>query len=92
MQKLSCLETKVATLQEHLTQLALALLQERERAVQRRLCALETLTADLGGRPVFSPSLPEPQITGTRPQRACAPHVSGSSIRQNNSPGPACLL
>jgi len=31
IQKLSCLETKVATLQEHLAQLALALLKERER-------------------------------------------------------------
>jgi len=31
LQKLSCLETKVATLQEHLAQLALALLKERER-------------------------------------------------------------
>ncbi len=77
IQKLSCLETKVATLQEQLAQLALALLQAQEPSAQRRLCALETLTAELGRRLLFSPSLPEPPITGTRAQRACTPHVPG---------------
>jgi hypothetical protein len=65
IQKLSCLETKVVTLQEQLAQLALALLQERERAVEHRIAALETITAELLGRPVFSASLPDPQSTGT---------------------------
>lgn len=52
LQKLSRLETTVATLQEQLAQLALALLQERERSVERRLAALETLTAEFVGKPL----------------------------------------
>ena len=62
MQKLSCLETRVMTFQE---QLALALLQERELSVEHRIMALETITAELVGRLVFSASLPDPQCTGT---------------------------
>ena len=72
IQKLSSLETKVATLQEHLAQLALALLQERERFVERRLLALETTTSELLGNLGFSPSLAEGQSPGTRPERVCA--------------------
>jgi hypothetical protein len=41
--KLVCLETQVATMQHHLTQLALELLQERELRYERRLQALEAL-------------------------------------------------
>ena len=69
IQKLSSLETKVATLQEHLTQLALALLQERERSVERRLSTLETTTSELLGKLGFSPSLPEGQSSGTEFER-----------------------
>ena len=61
-------------MQEQLTQLALALLQERERSVERRLSALETITAELVGRPVLPTPFPEPQATGTAPEQACAPH------------------
>jgi hypothetical protein len=43
-QKLSGLETKIATLQEQFAQLTLALLQERERSVEQRLTTLESLT------------------------------------------------
>ena len=74
IQKLSCLETKVITMQEQLAQLALALLQERERSVERRLSALETVTAELGGTPVFSVSLPDVQVTDSGAEQACAPH------------------
>ncbi len=49
IQKLTCLETKVVTLQEQLAQLALALLQERERSVERRITALESLMQHLTG-------------------------------------------
>lgn len=42
-QKLTSLEIKVGTLQEQLAQLALALVQERERSVEQRLAALESL-------------------------------------------------
>jgi hypothetical protein len=43
IQKLCGLETKIATLQEQVAQLTLALLQERERSVEQRLTALESL-------------------------------------------------
>lgn len=75
LQKLSCLETKVVTLQEHLAQLALALLQERERSVERRISALETTTAALRENLGFSTSLPESQSLGTEPVRVCAAPV-----------------
>ncbi len=74
IQKLSCLETKVITMQEQLAQFALTLLQERERSVERRLSALETITVELVGRPVLPTLFPEPQATGTAPEQACAPH------------------
>ena len=72
MQKLSCLETKVATLQEHLAGLALALLAERERTLERRIGALETMTAELLGR---SPSLPEVQMAVPTFSPAAVPQV-----------------
>ena len=72
LQKRSCLETKVATLQEHLAHLALALLQEREHSVERRLSTLETTTSELVGTVGFSPSLPERQSSGTEGERVCA--------------------
>lgn len=75
IQKLSCLETKVVTLQEHLTHLALALLQERERTVERRIVALETTTADLLGNLGFSPSLSASPSPGTEPERVCTAPV-----------------
>ena len=43
VKKLSCLETKVTTLQEQLAQLALELLHERSLRYERRLSALEAL-------------------------------------------------
>jgi hypothetical protein len=49
MQRLSCLESKIATLQEQLAGLALALLHERERTVEHRISTLEALIHPLGG-------------------------------------------
>src|ERR1051326_6605946 len=43
IQRLADLETKISTLPEQLAGLALALLQERERTVERRITALEAL-------------------------------------------------
>jgi DNA-binding transcriptional MerR regulator len=59
IQKLLCLETKVVTLQEQLAQLALVLLQERERSVEQRLTALECLLQSLLGRQLSAPPTPE---------------------------------
>ncbi len=68
VQKLSCLETKVVSLQEQLAQLALALLQERERTIERRISALETVTAELVGKH----PLPASQEQGGGQTLACA--------------------
>lgn len=69
VQKLSSLETKVVTLQEQLAHLALALLQEREISVERRLSTLEATTTEMLGKLGFSPSLPEAPSLGTGPER-----------------------
>jgi hypothetical protein len=75
IQKLSCLETKVVTLQEQLAQLALALLQEREQSVERRITALESLLQPIGGKQRL-PDLPaigarqEPRRLNSAEQRA----------------------
>jgi hypothetical protein len=66
IQKLSCLETKIVTLQEQLAQLALALLQERERSVEHRIANLESLLQQLVGM-----SLPNPPAREARQERAC---------------------
>jgi DNA-binding transcriptional MerR regulator len=58
MQRLSCLESRVVTLQEQLAELALALLAERERPLERRIAALETMTS---GPLASPPPLPERQ-------------------------------
>jgi hypothetical protein len=60
IQHLAGLETKIVTLQEQLAQLALAVLQERERTVESRITALEALVQPLVGRHVL-PDLPGPE-------------------------------
>ena len=62
IQRLSCLETKIVTLQEQLAQLALALLHERERTVEQRIAALQALIQPLVGGQM----LPGPQEQGAR--------------------------
>jgi hypothetical protein len=59
IQRLACLETRMLTLQEQMAQLTLALLQERERSVEHRLAALESLLQPLGGRQLSGPLPPE---------------------------------
>src|SRR5205085_256649 len=54
IQRLSCLETKMVTLQEQLAQLALALLHERERTVEDRLAVLEALIPPLVGEQMLA--------------------------------------
>jgi hypothetical protein len=70
IQKLAGLETKMGTLQEQLTQLALVLLQERERSVEHRLTALESLIQQLVGRPMPTPPTP---ALGQEPACAALP-------------------
>ena len=74
IQKLSSLETKIVTLQEQLAQLALALLQERERSVEHRITALETTLAELVKKSILPPSLPNSQATGIGPERVYSLH------------------
>ncbi len=61
LQKLSNLETRVAQLSDQVAQLALLLLQERDRTVERRLCALEALLAQLAGQSICPPPAPDQQ-------------------------------
>ena len=64
-QKLSGLETKIATLQEQIAQLTLALLQERERSVEHRLTTLESLMqVFMGGQ------MPNPPVPASRQEPA----------------------
>jgi hypothetical protein len=67
IQRLSCLETRIVTLQEQLAQLALTLLQERERTVEHRIAALESLIHPLMGGHLLA----DPQEQGARQEPAC---------------------
>jgi hypothetical protein len=73
IQKLSCLETKVVTLQEQLAQLALVLLQERERSVEQRLTVLESLLQPLVGRQLSASPTPEAEHEPPCPLREPRP-------------------
>ncbi len=53
-QKLALLETRIAQLSEQVAHLTLALLQERERTVEKRLSDLETVVQELAGSPTLS--------------------------------------
>jgi hypothetical protein len=59
LQKLSLLETRVSQLSDHLTGLALVLLQQRDHSIERRISTLETVMTELLGRPISLPSLPD---------------------------------
>jgi hypothetical protein len=73
IQRLASLETRVVILQEQMTQLTLALLKARERSVEQRLTALESLLHPLLGRQLSAPPAPsaeqEPSciLRGPRP-------------------------
>lgn len=66
IQRLASLETRTGTLQEHLAQLAVALLHERERTVESRIAALEALVQALMGRDRL-PYLPEQEAKQASP-------------------------
>ncbi len=59
IQRLLSLETKVVTLQEQVTQLALTLLQERERSAEHHITVLEPLMHQLMGRQKTNLQAPE---------------------------------
>ncbi len=65
-QKLACLESRLNTLQEHIAQLALALLQERERSVEHRITTLESLM-----QPFMERQIPNPPVPEGRKEFAC---------------------
>lgn len=67
-QKLACLESRLATLQEHIAQLALALLQERERSVEHHITALESLMQQLTGE-----QMPDPPVLEAEQKPVYAP-------------------
>lgn len=73
IQRLACLETRMLTLQEQIAQLTLALLKERERAVEHRLTALESLLQPLLERPFSAPPTPEAEQEPPCPRRVPRP-------------------
>ena len=88
IQRLSCLETKMVTLQEHLTQLALALLQERERTAEHRIAALELLI-----QPLVEGTYLQIRTSKGQSKSLLASRIRGLSLfRSNNGLGHACLL
>jgi hypothetical protein len=70
LQKLSCLETRVATLSDQLAQLALSLLQERDRTLERRVSALEAVVPPAVAGLHCSPPLPLPEFTQAGNERS----------------------
>src|SRR5215471_16123638 len=80
VQKLSILESRVAQLSDHLLTLATFLLQERDRAFERRVSMLESVLAELGGRPSALPQLPGQEAAEAR----LAPQAQPSPLRQLN--------
>jgi hypothetical protein len=79
-QKLSILETRVIQLSDHLTGLALVLLQQRDHSIERRISTLETVMTDLLGRPLALPSLPDQEA----PVEKAASAVKPKPVRQLN--------
>lgn len=78
VEKVAHLETEVATMQHHLTQLAIALLQERERRYAGRLQALEVLLHPTGNPPLSPAGLQATaaqcqQDADTHHERGCHP-------------------
>jgi len=69
--KLSQLETQVASMQQHLTHLALELLHERELRYERRLLALEALVQPTAA---VAPLAPIPTSAEATKHEAGAPH------------------
>jgi hypothetical protein len=68
-QKWATLEARVAQLSEQVAGLALILLQERDRTVDRRISTLEMVLAELAGKSISDPLLPDPE---TQAQKASA--------------------
>lgn len=65
--QLSCLETKMSTMQEQLAQLALCLLGEREVRYEQRLRALEALLPQTLDPPAYPPA-PQAPVAKAPPQ------------------------
>jgi len=59
IQRLLSLESRVVTLQEQVAQLALTLLQERERSIEHRITTLESFVQPFMGRQMPTPLVPE---------------------------------
>ncbi len=60
IERLTSLELSIHTIQQQMTQLALALLQERERSYEQRLQTLEALLRQTGQQEVFTQPPPIP--------------------------------
>jgi len=86
IQRLVSLETKMLTLQEQMTQLTLALLKERESAVEHRLTALESLLQPLLARPVSAPPTPEAEHEPPGTRRVPRPLHPAEQLARSRRP------
>ena len=86
IQRLVSLETKMLTLQEQMTQLTLALLKERESAVEHRLTALESLLQPLLARPVSAPPTPEAEQEPPGTRRVPRPLHPAEQLARSRRP------
>lgn len=86
IQRLASLETRMLTLQEQIAQLTLALLQERERAVEHRLTALASLLQPLLGRQLSAPPTPEAEQEASGTQRVPRPLHPAEHLARSRRP------
>jgi hypothetical protein len=86
IQRLASLETRIGTLQEQMTQLTLALLQERERSVEHRLTVLEALLHPLVGRQLSAPLTPEAEQEPPCPLQVPKPLHPAEQLARSRRP------
>jgi DNA-binding transcriptional MerR regulator len=86
IQRLASLETRMLTLQEQIAQLTLALLQERERAVEQRLTALASLIQPLPGRQLSAPPTPSAAQEAPCTQRVPRPLHPAEHLARSRRP------
>ncbi|HEX6480496.1 MAG TPA: hypothetical protein VF043_16795 [Ktedonobacteraceae bacterium] len=86
IQRLLSLETRVVTLQEQLAQLALTLLQERERSLERRITVLGSLLQPLVGRQMPDPPTPEAEQEPPGTRRVPRPLHPAEQLARSRRP------
>ncbi|HEX6481632.1 MAG TPA: hypothetical protein VF043_22550 [Ktedonobacteraceae bacterium] len=86
IQRLLSLETRVVTLQEQLAQLALTVLQERERSLERWITVLESFLQPLVGRQMPDPPVTEAEQEPPGPRRVPKPLHPAEQLARSRRP------